>query len=155
MKKRETKDIQFIKQPHYPGGQKALSAFVTSNLKYPKDAIENKIEGTVVLRYGINGQGKVIEVKVLGSLGHGCDEEAVRLVKKLQFEVPKNRKKKIIFHKNIQIHFRLPKQEEKVITPSPATSFQVSYTVTQGKQPDNQSSPNEQKPGGYSYTIQY
>lgn len=153
MKKKETKDIQFIKQPHYPGGQKALSNFITTNLRYPKDALSNKIEGTVVLRYGINSQGKVIEVKVLSSIGHGCDEEAVRLVKKLQFEVPKNRKKKIIFHKNIQIHFRLPKEQEKPV--QPASGYQVSYTVTPTSQEEEQQKPSQPSTGGYSYTISF
>ncbi|MEZ4982898.1 MAG: TonB family protein [Saprospiraceae bacterium] len=74
MKKKETKDIQFIKQPYYPGGQDAITAFVRENMKYPETALKNKTEGTVVLRYDINHKGKVTDAKVLLSL----DTDAMR-----------------------------------------------------------------------------
>ena len=41
--------------------------------------MRNRIEGIVELSYVINGLGKIVEVKVLKGIGHGCDEEAIRL----------------------------------------------------------------------------
>jgi protein TonB len=151
MKKKETKDIQFIKQPYYPGGQDAITEFVRKNMKYPEAALKNKKEGTVVLRYDINHKGKVTDAKVLTSLGHGCDEEAIRLIKQLEFIAPKNRKGKVIFHKTIQIHFKLPTPKQvtnsQQANPQP---LQINYQVTSNLK---ENSSKNLHGGSYNYSI--
>ena len=109
--KKERKDKHFIKKPFYEGGPMAMKKFIGENMRYPKEALENKIEGTVYVRYDVDQKGKVIDAKVVKGIGHGCDEEAIRLAKSLKFQVPKNRVGRVVFHKNIQIHFRLPKKK--------------------------------------------
>ena len=144
--KRQRKEESFIKKPVYPGGPRALKAFVTGNLKYPTEALERKIEGTVHLRYTINHKGVVVSSKIIAGLGHGCDEEADRLVKLLQFEVPKNRGVRVQFHKTLRIHFRLPASNPE---PQPG-GFQYTYTAATSKPKE---APAEK--GGYSYTIKF
>ena len=109
--KKEAKDKHFIKKPIYEGGPKAMKKFIAKNLRYPKEALENKIQGTVYVRFDINRKGKVTDAKVIKGIGYGCDEEAMRLAKLLKFEIPKNRGVRVVFHKNIQIHFRLPRKK--------------------------------------------
>lgn len=146
---KERKGKHFIKNPFYEGGLKAMRKFISQNKKYPKEALEEKIEGTVIIKYTINYKGKVIETKVVKSLGYGCDEEAQRVVKLLKFEAPKNRGIKVKFFKNIQIHFRLPKENEKPLEQAqPQTGY--SYTITPSKKKEK---PAEKKKGG-GYTIQ-
>ena len=130
-------------------GLKAMREFISKNKKYPKTALEEEIEGTVILKYTINYKGKVIETKVKKSLGYGCDEEAQRVVKLLKFVAPKNRGIKVKFFKNIQIHFRLPKEKEKPLEQVQAPSG-FSYTIMPSKKEEN---PSEKKKGG-GYTIQ-
>lgn len=146
---KEKKGKHFIKNPFYEGGLKALREFISQNKKYPKEALEEKIEGTVFIKYTINYKGKVIETKVVKSLGYGCDEEAQRVVKLLKFEAPKNRGIKVKFFKNIQIHFRLPKEKEKTAPPVQSQAG-FAYTITPSKKEGN---PTEEKKGG-GYTIQ-
>jgi len=146
--KKERKDKHFIKKPFYEGGLKAMREFIGKHKKYPKEALDNKIEGTVYLRYTINYKGKVIDAKILSSLGYGCDKEAIRVVKLLKFKVQKKYAGKIKFFKTIQIHFKIPKEKDK----SKAT--QISYNIT----PSNSKEKNPKKKdngGGYSYTIKY
>ena len=113
--------------------------------------MNNKIEGTVFIKYTINYKGKVIETKVVKSLGYGCDEEAERVVKLMKFEAPKNRGIKVKFFKNIQIHFRLPKKKEK---PAPQqVQSNIAYTITPSKKEENP--PNKKKGGGYTIQIKY
>jgi len=50
-------------------------------IKYPASARENGIEGTVLLSYIVHEDGTVSDLKVVKSLGYGCDEEALRTVK--------------------------------------------------------------------------
>lgn len=141
---KEKKDKHFIHKPHYEGGLKALRAFISKHKKYPKSALKDKIEGTVVLRYTIDHKGKVVDAKVIKSLDPACDQEAIRVVKLLKFEVHKHRKRRILFHKRIQVHFRLPKEQPK------AKSQEVVYTVTPTKKTEE---PKPEKKGG-GYTIQ-
>ena len=136
---KERKDKNFIKKPVYPGGPTAMRQFIREHLVYPKDALEHRIEGTVTLKYTIDHKGKVIDTHVVAGLGHGCDEEAQRLVRLFRFEVAKSRGVKVTFQKDIHIHFRLPKT-----TPMPEkTGTQINYVTTSSKAPA----------AGYSYTI--
>ncbi len=135
---RERKAKNFIRKPVYPGGPSAMRALISKNLRYPAQALEQKTEGTVRLRYTIDHSGKVIDTQIIAGIGHGCDEEADRLVRMLRFDVPKNRGVKVQFHHNINIHFRLPKQ--KKVTQK--VSVQYQYTT----QPSS-SSPS------YQYTL--
>jgi TonB family protein len=67
--------------PVYPGGEAALWQYMNNQLKYPKQALSKKIQGTVVLQVTINENGTIGAAEVLKGIGGGCDEEALRLVK--------------------------------------------------------------------------
>ena len=107
--KKNRKPVDFLNEPHYKGGQKAIDEFVRKRLEYPKEAIDNKIEGDVEIRYDINHKGKVIKTEIVKGIGHGCDQEAQRIVGLLRFDVHVPRGIRATFHRNIKIHFRLPK----------------------------------------------
>jgi len=52
-------------------------------------------------------------------------------VKLLEFNVPRNRNLKAVFHKDLQIHFRLPKQTPQKVQPAQTTpSLQYHYTTS-------------------------
>ncbi len=52
-----------------------MKQFIADNLRYPKEALEKRFEGTVSVRFDIDHKGDVVEAKIIGhSLGHGCDE---------------------------------------------------------------------------------
>jgi TonB family protein len=134
---------KFIEQPRYPGGRKALDEFIRTNLQYPEEAIKNKVQGTVNVKYDFDVHGKVIKAEVTHGIGYGCDEEALRLVKLLRFPKKVYRGLHVIFHQVISIHFRLPgsslppKQQELTIqyqyTESPKSQHgdgNISYTIT-------------------------
>ncbi len=107
MSKSHRKPESFIKLPVYTGGHKALNEFVRSNLKYPEEALTNKIEGTVTVNYDVDIYGDVISTKVKHGLGYGCDEEACRIVKLLKYPKKKYQGMRVVFHMNINIHFRI------------------------------------------------
>lgn len=139
--KRDRKEKKFIKSPAFKGGMKALRAFVAKNMRYPKDALKNKIEGTVHLRYSIDRTGKTFNIKVVKGIGNGCNEEAQRIVGLFKFEMPKNRAGKLIFHKTLQIHFRLPKKAE-LPTPIEKKEIEINYNISR-----------QSSGGSYEYTI--
>lgn len=146
---KDKKKPLFIQQPEYPGGPKSLTKFIYDNLRYPQEALEAAIEGMVLVDYDIDHQGNVLATRVLQGIGHGCDEEACRVVRLLKFDVPKNRGLKVLFHKKARIQFKKPKQKASVPAP---VQMQVNYTVTPSPAVENQ----EGKKGEtYSYTIQF
>lgn len=114
-----------LKMPRYHGGDDALKKFITDHLKYPAEAITERVEGEVEVSYDVNGLGLVSKIKILKSLGHGCDEEVARLVKMLKFEKAFNKGRSVISHRKLKVDFKLPKQPAKKVT--------IKYTVTPSK----------------------
>ena len=106
--KKKTKPESFITQPKFPGGQKALQEFIRANLVYPEEAVKQRVEGTVTVHYDVDVFGKVSDVKLVHGIGHGCDEEALRLTKLLRYEKKTYRKLRVTHHQTLHIHFRLP-----------------------------------------------
>jgi TonB family protein len=62
-------------------GRKSYERYLKRNLKYPDAAKESKIEGEVVLVLSINTFGSITNIDVVQSLGYGCDQEAIRLIR--------------------------------------------------------------------------
>ncbi|MEY3052432.1 MAG: hypothetical protein RLY31_2217 [Bacteroidota bacterium] len=139
--KKSAKEKHFIRQPWYEGGPKAMRRFIAGALRYPAEALAAKVEGTVFVRYDIDHRGVVVDAKVITGLGYGCDEEAVRLVRLLQFRVEPPRGMRVLYHKDIQIHFRLPNVPQK---PTPPV-LQYEYVTRKA--------PSVPSPSSGSYTI--
>ena len=62
-------------------GVKHYERYIKRSLNYPEAATENNIEGDVVLELSINSFGSITNVDIKQSLGYGCDQEAIRLVR--------------------------------------------------------------------------
>ena len=69
------------KMPEYPGGENALIAHLSTNIRYPVYARDNGITGNVFVTFIVDETGKIENVKILKGVGGGCDEEAIRVVK--------------------------------------------------------------------------
>jgi len=110
-----TKKKKFIQKSEYPGGIEGLRNFIKNNLKYPQNALENKIEGNVLIRYKVNSIGEIFNMQIIKGIGYGCDEEAIRIIKKLKYPKLLNRKIKVTTNKKISIKFRLPKRKDNII----------------------------------------
>lgn len=124
--KKEKKDKNFLHKPVYPGGPSTMMAFIKENLQYPLEAKVLKLEGTVHVRFSIDHEGNVPEAEIISSpIGGGCEEEAIRVVKLLKFDVPKNRGLKVLFHKKLDIHFKMDTH------PNPAIKYQYTLKPSQ------------------------
>lgn len=104
------KDLSPLQGAYFVGGKAAMDEHIQQNLRYPQAAIDKKIEGTVHLFLDIDNKGNVSHVKVIAGIGHGCDEEAIRVVKLMKFHVEKLRNMHVVYHQKLQIHFKVPKQ---------------------------------------------
>ena len=73
---------------YYEGGQEAMYAFIEKELKYPILAKRNRIQGTCIVSFTLNTDGTMTGVKLVKGVGGGCGDEALRVVKLLQFKKP-------------------------------------------------------------------
>ena len=69
--------------PEYPGGMEALMKYLTTNVKYPKDAVKQKIQGRVMVTFIVDTDGSITDVKVVKAVFPSIDKESVRVVKNM------------------------------------------------------------------------
>jgi protein TonB len=70
-------------ESEFPGGSAAWLRYLNKNLRYPDDAVNNEIQGTVVVQFIVDKEGNVSDVTaVSGPDNGGLREEAVRVIKK-------------------------------------------------------------------------
>jgi TonB family protein len=94
--------------PAFPGGFEALSKFLATNIKYPKDAREKGIEGRVICTFVIETDGTLSNIKVSRSVSPDVDEEAMRVLKLSPNWIPgKQAGKTVRVQYSIPISFKL------------------------------------------------
>ncbi len=74
--------------PQFPGGEGELMKYISNNIKYPAMAMENGVQGRVVVQFVVTKDGSVGEVKVIRGKDPDLDKEAVRVVKSLPKFIP-------------------------------------------------------------------
>lgn len=94
--------------PEFPGGDDSLEAFLVREIKYPPNARNMSVTGTVYVGFVVMKSGEISDVKVLRGIGSGCDEEAVRVVKLMPKWKPGEQEgKKVDVKYNLPIKFKL------------------------------------------------
>ena len=67
----------------YPGGQGAWMRYLNKTFRYPDQAVEQEIQGTVVVQFIVDKEGNVSDVEAIsGPKEGGLREEAIRVIKK-------------------------------------------------------------------------
>lgn len=96
------------KMPEFPGGMDALYEFLQKELVYPEIARNANIQGVVLVEFVVEKDGRVSNVKAMTSIFKECDEEAVRVVKKLpKWKAGESMGKPVRCYYNIPIRFVL------------------------------------------------
>ncbi|MGV3538675.1 MAG: energy transducer TonB [Rufibacter sp.] len=89
-------------------GYTSLYQYLANELKYPAQAVADKISGVVVVSFFINDQGKAENLKIVESLREDCDQEALRLIKQMPLWKPAMADEKPVKTKlSISIRFNL------------------------------------------------
>ena len=90
-------------------GEEAYRNYLQSALRYPAEAREKQITGTVKLQFKVNPDSTLADIKVLQTLGYDCDQEAMRLLREGPKWKPAAQNGQIIAQVQIiDIYFRLP-----------------------------------------------
>jgi periplasmic protein TonB len=85
----EDRFIPIEKEAEFPGGAEGWARFLNRTLRYPDQARNEGIQGTVMVQFVVDVNGMVSDVEVLsGPEEGGLREEAVRVIKKSGKWVP-------------------------------------------------------------------
>jgi protein TonB len=87
----------------FPGGQAKLMEFLRKELVYPQIAIDNNVQGRVIVQFVVNKDGSIQDVKVARGVDPVLDEEAIRVVKKMPKWIPAEQR-----GKTVRSRFQLP-----------------------------------------------
>ena len=94
--------------PQFPGGEQALMAWLTKNLKYPSVAQENGIQGRVMVSFVVNKDGSIVDPKIVRSVDPSLDKEAIRVVSAMPKWTPGRQRGKTVRVKySLPVTFRL------------------------------------------------
>ena len=106
--------------PTFPGGEDNLNRFLTSNIRYPKSAIEKGEEGRVKATFIIEYDGKVSNVLIWDGLSIPINEEAARVVRSMpRWNLGYKEGKRVRAQYTVWIDFKIPNN---------MASYRKSYT---------------------------
>jgi TonB family protein len=63
------------------GGRNDFKDYLTRAVRYPEEALSNKTEGRVTVRFTVEPTGQLTNFEVVRGIGSGCDEELIRAIK--------------------------------------------------------------------------
>ncbi len=93
-----------------PGIDK-LFEFIAENIKYPESALNDQMEGRVIIEFWINTIGITSNHRVDRSVRKDLDDEALRIAKLIRFDIPAmNNGKAVGICFRLPISFKLPKE---------------------------------------------
>jgi len=98
--------LEIVDEPaEYPGGMTAMREYLKNNMMYPMSAKEAGIQGKCYLRFIVNTDGSISDVRVLRGVADcpECDKEATRVVKNMP-----NWKPGRMNGKDVKMYFTLP-----------------------------------------------
>ncbi|WP_343701660.1 M56 family metallopeptidase [Chitinophaga sp.] len=123
----------FVEQPPtFIGGEQELAKYLNKNIRYPKEATEKGISGTVFVSFIVNSKGEIKNARTVGTpKGGGLEEEALRVVKEMPNWRPgKQNGRQVAVQFNLPIRFALT-EAKKDAPPITKTSSGIYRTADQ------------------------
>lgn len=122
--------------PEFPGGIEAFGKFLATNIRYPKAARDNNVQGRVIITFVVEEDGSLSNMKVVRGIGSGCDEEAVRVLSISPAWKPGIQNgKKVKVQYSVPVSFALadskpakPGENKTGVVVNPTNDNQVIYT---------------------------
>lgn len=68
-------------QPEFPGGMEGFMKYLSKNINYPESAVDNGIQGKVMVRFVVERDGSATQVEIMKGVDPALDKESIRVVK--------------------------------------------------------------------------
>lgn len=96
----EYKQLEEVARPYFADGSN-MAKYIATHLKFPAEAKEREIQGTVRLNFVVETDGTASNIVVVNSVGGGCDQEAIRLLQETIW-IPAQKNEKYVRSHNMQ-----------------------------------------------------
>lgn len=99
--------------PEYPEGIEKLNEFFKENFKIPN--LDRSIKGRVILRFIVEKDGSLSDIKVMRDLGYGTGKEAIRLLKragKWKAGLNKGEPVRVYYHLSVPVDIDIRAKQE-------------------------------------------
>ncbi len=93
------------KKAQFPGGRDSLKSFMVKNLILPPSP--DCFEGSVIVRFIVEKDGSISDVKVIRSIDPLVDDEAVRVVRSMKWIPAEKDGKAVRFRFTLPVSFKL------------------------------------------------
>ena len=94
--------------PKYPGGYDSLATFLRRQIKYPKSALQDSVQGKVMIRFTVDTTGTVINATVINSVRSDLDSICLSAAERLpKWTAGRLDGKPVAVYFNLPIKFRL------------------------------------------------
>lgn len=92
--------------PDIEGG---VLAYLSRHIRYPEDARESNVQGTVFVSFVVEKDGSISNVDVLNKqkVGYGCEEEAIRVIKSGKWKPGKNNGQAVRVQLTLPVKYQL------------------------------------------------
>ena len=70
-------------KPKYPGGEEAMNHFISSKLKYPKKALKEGLQDTVIVQFVILESGYIDHIEIKKGNYSPLNKEAIKIISKM------------------------------------------------------------------------
>ncbi len=101
--------FQVVEQmPEFPGGMEALMKYLSKNIKYPNIALDNGIQGRVLVSFTVNKDGSIVDPEIMKSVDPSLDKEAIRVISSMpKWNPGKQRGKPVRVKYTVPVAFRI------------------------------------------------
>lgn len=122
--------------PVYPGGTEELLKFITTSIRYPKDAKEQKRQGRVICAFVVAEDGTIHDAEVLRGVFPSLDAEALRVINMMPAWAPgRNGNRAVAVKYTVPIAFNLGVKEG--VTSDNAAPNTLQPALADGSNPAN------------------
>lgn len=117
------KNLETAPHPIFTNDKITLAGFLAANLNYPEAAIKQNLSGVVKVAFIVETHGKVSNAQIVNSLGAGCNEEALRIVRMIKWMPGTVNRMAVRTRMSISISFSLDPGPDGIFNPNIKSSY--------------------------------
>jgi periplasmic protein TonB len=103
-KSNDTIIYEFVEvSAEFPGGMNELYTFLSQNIHYPQECIDNSIQGKVYVKFAVMKDGSIKDITIIKGAHQLLNEEAIRVIGLMPNWKPGTQK-----GKPVNVYFTLP-----------------------------------------------
>lgn len=115
--------LDAVPEPILSNPKMKLAEFIAANIIYPEAAIKQNVSGIVKLTFIIETHGKISNLKIENSVGAGCNEEAIRILRLIKWMPGVVDQKAVRTRTSLIINFNLDRGKDGMFNPVVKSSY--------------------------------